>query len=172
MPLSPEEIERRTFPIAESGYQCEAVRDFLWEVAAGWCLMRHDTNPPVLPIVSATPSHAEAAEHHDWARRVLRAAQEQALSIVSEADNEARVLLRDAHLQAMELRRELTGDATIASTTGLVINLTAPDTHLVRRAIDKAVGGAGGSGAGDLVVGDPLARSTRPSLPLATSGGA
>lgn len=54
MALSPDDIERRTFAVRESGYDADEVRKFLFEVAAVVRLARHTTALP--PSLTRSPS--------------------------------------------------------------------------------------------------------------------
>ncbi len=112
MALTPDEIERRTFPIADWGYDRGEVHKFLVEVAATLRYAQHQSIPRV-----SRPEPAPRGDTQVVGKRVveiLRAAEELAAGIRDEAANEAAELRAQAELHVADRMRE--ADAETART--------------------------------------------------------
>lgn len=113
MALTPDEIERRTFPIADWGYDRGDVHKFLVEVAATLRYAQHQS----IPRVAARPEAPPRSDTHAVGKRVveiLEAAEELAAGIRDEAANEAADIRAQAELQAADRLRE--AEAEVART--------------------------------------------------------
>jgi DivIVA domain-containing protein len=116
VPLTPEEIERRTFSIEERGYHRDEVRRFLVEVAAAVRYALHN------PMLSTGPRPAPAAPSGARARggvtedgfdilgdevaNILRATHDVVQKMRAEAEAEGQAIRDAARSDAEELRRQ------------------------------------------------------------------
>ncbi|MCX7620475.1 MAG: DivIVA domain-containing protein [Acidimicrobiales bacterium] len=106
MALTPDEIERRTFPIADWGYDRGEVHKFLVEVAATLRYAQHQSIPRVAPRAELPP-RADAQMVSKRVVEILKAAEELAAGIRDEAANEAAGIRAQAELHAADRLREV-----------------------------------------------------------------
>ena len=120
MALTPDEVERRTFPIADWGYERGEVHKFLVEVATTLRYAFH-TSFPTVTVVSPTPPPAPVAvptgEGTDLAGlgnqvdEVLRAASALGSSLRDQAEADATTIKAQAELDAADRLREAEAEA-------------------------------------------------------------
>jgi DivIVA domain-containing protein len=121
-PLTPDEIERRSFGIEQRGYDRDQVRGFLYEVAAALRLALQGNQSPLFAPLPPWSRAADAADAQTVAAlgpddpafeadRIMRAAHVSAASRQEEADAVAKVIVEQARLAADELRGRAEADA-------------------------------------------------------------
>lgn len=112
MPLTPDEVERHTFPIADWGYERGDVHKFLVEVAATLRYALHSSFPTVTVVNPTPPSPATTEVHPDLSQlgnqvnEVIRAAETVAASVRDQAEAEATEIRARAELDASDRRRD------------------------------------------------------------------
>src|SRR5690606_20872900 len=137
VPLSPDEIERRTFAIEDRGYDRDEVRVFLLEVAAALRLALHTTRPPT-PEAPARPAPAPAPASADQdgdpfgrfgaeVAEVLRAAHDAVAALHHQADAEIAARHVEAIAEADELRRQAEAEATWTQDRAKRVLITAQE---------------------------------------------
>lgn len=106
MPLTPDQIEQHTFSLVAQGYEPEAVRKFLLEVAATVRLALHTTNVTAATAASTPPPPPADPFERVGAEvaGVLRAAEDAANALRVEAEEEAAALRAGAEEEAATLR--------------------------------------------------------------------
>lgn len=105
MPLKPEEIRDRTFPVSRQGYDRGEVDDFLVSVASEYAR--------ALEAGSSEDPYGDAGRQ---IAEVLRSATESAASITGGAQREAAEALRQAHADADDIRRAAAVEASATMT--------------------------------------------------------
>ncbi len=133
--LSPDEIQGRTFAIADGGYDCDEVRSFLVEVASTVRLARHTTLPPT--VASSAPGASDGAPHRtapdDFAHlgsevaTVLRAAHAAAETLRVEAERSIAERHQDAAAQADEILHQAATEAAWTSERARRVLITAQE---------------------------------------------
>lgn len=105
MPLTPDQIEQRTFALVTDGYDPEAVRRFLLEVAATVRVALHATNLTPAPAPAPAPSGGDPFERVGAeVAGVLRAAEDAATALRTEAEEEAAAVRAEAERELLALR--------------------------------------------------------------------
>lgn len=116
--LSPDEIQGRTFAVADRGYDRDEVRSFLLEVASTLRLARHTTRPPIAPSTAPGGSAAPpVAAPDDFAHlgaevaAILRAAHDAAETLRVDAERAIAERHQEAAAQVAEIRERATAEA-------------------------------------------------------------
>ena len=130
MPLAPEEIEARRFPIALRGYEKDDVEGFLRRVAA-------DYRAALSAISSAGDPYASLGHE---VGNVLRSAKESAEALRLDAEEEAKLVRQKAADDAMEMRREAAEEAatTLESAREKAVKLSHEAERHRRSATEEA----------------------------------
>jgi DivIVA domain-containing protein len=111
--ITPEQVKNQEFPVRIKGYEPEAVRRFLVEVAAAYRATIRDQGAQWALANISDDLAAVLRAAHNAAEKVMTHAEADAAEVRQEADHEADTRLAAAEVESIQLLRDARGEAEV-----------------------------------------------------------